>query len=157
MDSETRRSRPLPGHVALLLIFGGFTAWYVYDAWSASSRIENLILIAPVAVVIAICLATQVAGLALGSVAAALETKTRPPLDRSVLWLMAAFVAYVVSLMFVGFDVATFFFVLVSCWMLGERRPLVLVIYAAAVSVVCVVLFASIQPIPFERTIIVWP
>ena len=51
MNWRATKVRLNPGHLALLTLIAAWLIWYAYDAWSASARMNNLLLIAPAALV----------------------------------------------------------------------------------------------------------
>ena len=148
-----------PGNALLLAAFGGFTLWYMYDAWKASPRAENLVLIAPVGVLALVCIA----------VGAWLEVRSRlrrdpgeggerpAPVSPRTVGLMAALVLYVALMPYVGFDAATFVFAGGSAFAMGERRPATLLCFSVLLTVIVVVTFKLMQPVPLPVLLDIWP
>ena len=127
------------GHGLLLVGFAAFTAWYLIDSYRASARVENLLLIVPVA---AVCLSLSIA-LLLREVWA-----TRPPVvdgweegdstagsDRRPILQLAALVAFLLLIPLLKLDGAAFVFLALSLRLQGERRVVVIIAYAALIAV----------------------
>jgi hypothetical protein len=118
-------------HLALLGVLTSVVCWYLFDAAHASRRVENLIFVVPIGA-FALVLAAAAAG---GIVRAALRDDTaaaeaRSPVNARTIALMTAFALYVGAMQHVGFDVASVLFIGVALWLQGERRWLLLLVYA---------------------------
>lgn len=61
-----------------------------------------------------------------------------PPVDLRIPGFMLLVAVYVFGLLYTGFDVATFVFVVGCLWLLGERNHLLAIGYAAALTAVAV-------------------
>jgi hypothetical protein len=161
MSDRSARSRIDWGHLALLALLAGVTTWYLHDAWSASSRVRNLILILP-ASILAVTLA---AGIAVGVIVQCL----RAPDDRGAvvaqdtstlsdrlypLILMTIFALYILTIPVAGFDFGSALFVLIALIFDGERRPLFLLIYPVLFAAVCTLLFRWLLPYPMTTLIL---
>ncbi len=112
------KSRADLPHALFLCAIGGWTLWYLLDARAASSDIQNLGLIAPVALaVIVLC------GIALIETGHAEPRAKLPwPAAKRILGTMSLLGAYVLTMDRIGFDVATWLYVLANLIFLGERR-----------------------------------
>lgn len=138
------RQPPIAQRAVLELLFvaalAGLSGWYLWDAVSVSTRVANLILIAPgVTIILVLCLSVIVSVLRHPRRAAppqddALGTEAAPPPARSTVWRILALMVLVglfVWMLPYGFDVVTFGFVAGSLVLLGERNPLVIIGYPA--------------------------
>jgi len=138
-DTPVQATKPQVqwGHVAFVMATLIFVLWFLQDAWRASDRFENLMLIVPVAVlVVATCVAI------LGSVALrhrqGLRGEELPPVDLRIPAFMLLVAGYVVGMLFTGFDLATFLFMISCLWLLGERNYLLGVAYSAIITAIAV-------------------
>jgi len=150
------------GHLALLAVLAGITVWYLHDAWSASSRVKNLILVLP-ASILALLLA---AGIALGVILRPALGKAEPEAEGAdttppgyrdrfyPLILMAIFALYILTLSVTGFDVGSALFVFVALVFDGERRPIFLVLYPVVFAALCTLLFRWLLPYPMTTLIL---
>jgi hypothetical protein len=154
------------GHLLFLIFIAGYVAWFLYDAIHASTRINNLLLVAPTAVqalLLAVFILPQCFRHA-DSVAAEEDPEQYDPLapklpteKRQVvrmLTLGGALGIFVFSLAFIGFDVAIFLFALVTMAICGERRPLHLVGFCAAVTIVTVYGFKALMSYPMSTLLL---
>lgn len=136
METQSQ-PRTMPwGHFALLAGIAAFTLWYWQDARRASSDIQNLLLIQPAAILaLALCAMIVIGALRQrADETHATESgswRSRHGRGIAVALLLAA---YVVALVPVGFDVATFVFLAAAMYALGERRTLFLAGYSALLS-----------------------
>jgi hypothetical protein len=71
-----------------------------------------------------------------------------------MLTLGGALGVFVFSLAFIGFDVAIFLFALVTMAICGERRPLHLVGFCAAVTIVTVYGFKALMSYPMSTLLL---
>lgn len=147
-----------------------FVLWYLATATIASASFSNLILIAPVGAVAIVLLLhigwAEIAGP--GPVApsapapaqpqaGAAERRFRSGSMRTIGPLMGLFALFVVAIPYLGFDIATFFFVGATLWLLGERRVLfsltLSLAMAAALSVAALALLSFPMPLGVARTL----
>lgn len=150
------------GHLLLLVVLAGVVVWYLHDAWTASSRVRNLILILP-ASILALALAV---GIAVGVLVRGLRGEGAPGADSTEdpdettrdriypLILMAIFALYILTLPVTGFDVGSALFVMVAFLVDGERRPLILILYPALFAAGCTLLFRWLLPYPMTTLIL---
>ena len=126
-------------HAPFLCVIAGWSAWYFFDARAASGDIQNLGLIAPAAAIVVLLCASQLLQ--------ARETIVRFITPR-ILGTMALLGVYVLTMDRIGFDLATWLYVLGSLFLLGERRiwmlALIPLIFAAAIAYA----FATLLQIP---------
>jgi putative tricarboxylic transport membrane protein len=123
------------------LALGALCVWYLGDAYAASSRVSNLILIMPAAlvgVVLAVAIAVQqlyTAGDESKAARAPVRQTDGAATARSTslrtFGMMVALVIYVLVQEWLGFDVATMIFMVVSLVILGERRVVFILVYAS--------------------------
>jgi len=138
---------------ALLLLIALFAAWLAADAAARSRAMENLVLILPAAVLtVAVAAGLLVAALR----RPAPEAAARAPAGSfaRVAGLLALLVLLVAGLETVGFDLASFLFLLAATWLLGERRPLPLLGFAAALTVIVILALHYILPFPMPTLVL---
>ena len=131
------------GHLAFVAVIAAFCLWYWQDARAASTDIQNLLLIQPAAILaLALCAAVVSRAIRLEDAEPSADeppaaAASEPPHGREWRGIVVAslLLLYVIALLPVGFDVATFVFLAVSMFTLGERRPLFLLGYSAVLAV----------------------
>ena len=135
--------------LAVLIVLAGLVLWYLLDARSASTHILNLVLILPVTLLtLALCLiqfVRQLLGKAKGS------TEVEPV--ESVIPVIALFVAYTLTLPWLGFDVGTVLFVVLFLWFHGERRLPWIIGYSVSFAAVVSWFFSAMLPYPMPMLI----
>lgn len=161
------------GHVAFVLFIAGTVSWYFFDAYTASSSIKNLILIAPasaLALLLCVVLLVQdfrkalLASTGTGESAAA-EAATPAPAEKErraserrssyrAIAFIVVFGFYVGSLEFIGYDVATVLFIAVAMFMNGERRPWMLIGFSVVFGGLAVWLFGLLLPYPMPTLVV---
>ena len=146
------RSR-LP-EVILAGLFLILSCWYLNDAYNASSSAENLLLILPAAIVV-ICLCLWIIGRTLYEVNKArtqqIEDKEEEKEEKkpvSVVGAMSILAAFVLSMDWIGFDAATFLFMIALMFLQGERRPLWLSCFPAVFAILVSLFFEYMIPYP---------
>lgn len=148
------------GHLIFLTVLTGYIAWFLYDAISVSTRVNNLLLVSPTAVlalVLAVFILPQCFRRA-DSIPVEEEPEQYDPLAPKLptergqvirmLTLGGALGVFVFSIAYIGFDVAIFLFALVTMAICGERRPLHLVLFSGAVTVVTIYGFKALMSYP---------
>lgn len=170
MTSPDTRRHPDWGHVVLVLLFAGFTALYLVDAWQASSRLRNLILILPAAILAFGLCALVLIGILRDAArprpAAPAKVPANAPPDapadapaapappETLLqrfrtgFTMALFALYILSIPYLGFDVGTALFVAANLLLDGERRPLVVIGIPVLFAVAATLCFRWLLPYP---------
>jgi hypothetical protein len=154
------------GHLAFVTLMAAAVLWYLFDARSVSLSVNNLLLVEPL-VVAALVLyllilpqcfrrADAVPETAMPAeddpLAPALPTEARALIRIGILG--AALGLFVFSLNVIGFDVAIWAFALVTMAVCGERRPLALLVYPAAVALVAVFGFRALISYPMVTAIL---
>jgi hypothetical protein len=154
------------GHLAFLTLIAAYISWFLYDTISVSRSVNNLLLVAPVGffglfmalLVIPQCLKR--------ADAVAVEEKPQEydplapklPTERSqvirMLLLGGAHGLFVLSLIYIGFDVAIFLFAAAAMAICGERRPLYLIAVPAAVAVVGIYGFRALMSFPMPTLLL---
>ena len=171
MPSE-RQHRTDWEHLFFLAVVSAFLVWYLWTATVASPTFSNLILIAPVGAVafglVFYVGSAEVFGRgAVTPISAIAQTETgaepAPSRFRSsslttILLLMGLFGLFVAAMPYLGFDLATFFFVLATLWLLGERRVLFSLALALGIAVALSVAALTLLtfPMPLGIARIVW-
>lgn len=137
-------------HVAMVLAIALFCAWYLWDATRASASADNLLLIAPAAVLgILMSLGIAWSEVRRGwrhapTTAAGSGVGGRKDVRTVVfIGLMAL---YVVGLAYWPFDLATFLFTAASLYALGERRWLFVVVFSATLTVALMACLTALLP-----------
>jgi len=155
-------------HLVFIAIMLAFVVWYLADATVASPTFSNLILIAPVGAVAAVLLlyvgSTEILGRNAVAKTAASPTdavvpgRFRAGSLKTIALLMCLFGLFVAAMPYVGFDVASFIFVVATLWLLGERRVMFSLLLAlgisAAISVAALAMLTF--PIPMGIARAVW-
>lgn len=146
--SRLRLRAPSWGHLAFIGSAAAFLVWYFLDAYGASSRLENLMLIGP-ATLVGLGLCIFLAAAEVLTLEGAPERDALPSIDPRVPAFMALLAAYVAALVFdVGFDVASLVFLVASLWVLGERRPVLLLVFPAVFTVLIVLGMQELLSVP---------
>jgi hypothetical protein len=154
------------GHLAFVTLIAGAVLWYLLDARSVSLSVNNLLLVEPLAIaalalyllILPQCfrradLVPEAEERAADDpLAPALPTEARALFRIGILG--AALGLFVFSLNVVGFDIAIWAFALVTMAVCGERRPLALLVYPIAVTLVAVYGFRALMTYPMVTTIL---
>lgn len=160
MTEVNVRRRPDWGHLALVLFFAAITVAYLADAWAASAKFKNLVLVLP-ASVLSLFLCIVVAWSAFRSEADAGDMpsardeaaatsfleKFRPAV------LMVLFALYVLTLPWFGFDVGSAIFVAAALLIDGERRVLILLAVSIVFAFAATFIFGWLLPYPMPLLI----
>ena len=150
--------------LADFLVLGGLTlltTWYLFDAYSASPHILNLILILPVTCfVLLLCLIEFIGQFRLGGAIQSEEmaqgegTLKNEEMTVDVLIVVLLFSAYVLSLPYLGFDVGTLIFIATYLFSQGERRLIWIVGYSVSFSMITALFFSKMLPYPMPMLLI---
>jgi hypothetical protein len=141
------------GHLLLLVVIAGVVLAYWLDARGTSLKLSNLLLVQPASL------------LALGLVLAAIPQAFRPrPTDEGhqeqeggigrIVALAGAFGAMTLLLERIGFDLATFLFMVVALRVCGERRWWVLALFSAAFTALIIYGYGALVPFPFPLAVL---
>ncbi|MFN3661339.1 tripartite tricarboxylate transporter TctB family protein [Yoonia sp.] len=144
------------GHLALVAVITGVTVAYIFDARGVSTRPTNLLLIQPLAIIIVVLAAFVLPGIfprADSDEAKLHDGETCMDLTRSLAVIAAlGFLAF--TLERIGFDIATFAFMVVTLAICGERRWWVNLSFSAIFTVALIYGYGAITPFPFPLTIL---
>lgn len=133
----------------ILVCLAAMTGWYLWDSYSASSHVFNLILVLPLAIIV----------LLLCGVAFVREIIHPVPVTKemesvaSVMPVVILFVVYVLSLNWLGFDVGTFLFVFGFLMLHGEKKWHWAIAYALVFSGSVALFFSYMLPYPMPMLI----
>jgi hypothetical protein len=143
------------GHLALLAVIGGVVIAYLFDARATSLRANNLLLVQPASILALILVALVVPQCfrRVAPDASPEPTETLGDLGK-VAALAAAFGAFAISLEIVGFDVATFAFMVIGLYICGERRWWLNLAFSIVFTVLLIYGYGAIIPFPFMLTVL---
>lgn len=117
--------RQIPyAQLGLPVLFLVITIWYLIDCYKASATTENLLLILPVGIIV-LCLSLWISATTFRDSRRAAEPKEEKKKEKkevSVLGAMIILAGFVLSMDWIGFDVATFLFIAALMFLQGERR-----------------------------------
>lgn len=155
MNTAQGRLVVMWGHLALLAVIVTIVLAYLLDARATSLRINNLLLVQPAAI-LALVLAALVVPQCFRRIAPETEGGQRESLGDlgKVAALAAAFGAFVTVLEIIGFDVATFLFMIAGLFICGERRWLVNIGFSAVFTVLLIYGYGAIIPFPFKLLVL---
>lgn len=146
-------------HFAFATAIAGWTTWYCWDAWHANAAVENLILILPVSG-IAFVLYLFVAASSFKRVDDIQEepVSSHVPTSRKTAIRIAGSMlllgGFVIAGPLIGFDVASFAYMLLMMAFLGERRILMLIIVPLLFSVIVIYCFGTLLATPLPVLIL---
>jgi len=138
-------------HLLVLFAILGFCGWYLADARAASTDVQNLLLIEPAAIlafVFGACILREAVSITRAPPTGFGRSRLRRSMLISIIGSMLLLAAYVGSMDFIGFDVATAAYILAMLLLLGERRPAVLLIGPILFAAVAVIGFQAVVSIP---------
>lgn len=154
-DQSTRRTVEW-GHLILLAVISAVVIAYLLDARGVSLRTNNLLLVQPASILALVFVALvlpQVVVRRIADESAAERWAERLKLVR-VAALAGAFGAMVFSMERIGFDVATFAFMVVGLWICGERRIWLVLLFAAVFTAGVIYGYQQLVPYPFPLTVL---
>jgi len=142
-------------HFVFATGIAAWSGWFCWNSWRSSPDVENLILIVPVSAgavllylfVAASCFKIIDIDQTEGSGASPREPLVRADVIK-VAVSMALLAAFVVAGPTIGFDVASFTYMLAMMAFLGERRILVLLLVPLVFSVTVIYCFSSLLGTP---------
>ncbi|NNU80168.1 hypothetical protein HMH01_06920 [Halovulum dunhuangense] len=144
------------GHLALLSVIVVVIVAYLLDARAVSLRPNNLLLVQP-ASILGIILAAFVLPQCFPRTDSpeVVEKAAETPLDLlRIFILIAALGGLAFSLETIGFDIATFGFMVIGLAVCGERRWWVNLGYSAIFTVLLIYGYGTITPFPFPLTVL---
>lgn len=147
------------GHLVLLAVIAGLVLFYLLDARRVSSSVNNLILVQPAAIIALIlvlvvlpqCFRRPEETDAEGTLPPKRETGTELA---KIGVLTGAFVALAFLMDRIGFDIATFVFLVVAIYICGERNWFANLGFSAVFTMVLIFGYGAIIPFPFPLTIL---
>lgn len=139
-------------HATLLLLVAVVTTYVTWSSISASTRLYNLIIVVPIAVMIAILVLAVLWQALAGSVPDG-EMPGRAATLGDIAMLVA-FSVFCYGLTKIGFDIATFLFVWAGVAFGGERRLWLPPLYAAVFTVILVQFFGTLFPFPMPLLVL---
>ncbi|WP_375748808.1 tripartite tricarboxylate transporter TctB family protein [Vibrio sp. HN007] len=135
-----------------------FICWYTWSAWQASSMVENMILIVPIAAIALLMAIGEMVRQARNNASQVptedSEEKSEADSVMTVLPIIGLFTVYVMSLETIGFDIATTLFVAAFLWHQKERRLVWLVGYSVVFGLLMSVFFAQMLPYPMPMSLL---
>lgn len=132
----------------VILCLAIFVSWYAFDTHRASSSIENIILILPVAsIVLCLCLYEFFKQKDMQ------EDKEKESFS-SVVPVMILFTLYILTLEYLGFDVGTVLFLGLFLYFHGEKRFVWILGYSLVYGFVIAYFFSYMLPYPMPMTIL---
>lgn len=141
----------------VIICLAVFSAWYAYDAYHASSSMNNLILVFPVALVVLILCIYQF------FIDIKTAQKTQPaaksqdkPKDEvlTVIPVIVLFALYVLTLEYLGFDLGTVLFLAIFLIFHGERRIAWVLGYSLVYGFLVAYFFSMMLPYPMPMTLL---
>jgi hypothetical protein len=145
-------------HLAFASAIAGWVAWYCCDAALAQASVSNLIMILPASLAaLALYLTIAVGCFRVVGPAEPPEPLRKPlalGLAAKIAAAMALLVAYAVSAPWIGFDVASFTYVFATLVLLGERRPLALVLIPGLFCVSVIYVFGTVMATPLPLLLV---
>lgn len=153
-----KRAIDIP-HIAFATGLAGWAVWYCWDAWHANASVENMIMILPVSAIALVLYFFVIAGSIkrVGQANEQIVSSREPHSRRTAIRIagsMALLAAFVVAAPLVGFDVASFLYMLLMIVFLGERRILVLAIFPLLFTVVVIYCFGTLLATPLPVLIL---
>ena len=139
-------------HFVFVTVIAAWCVWFCRDAWLAQASIENLIMIVPASGAAAVLYVFAAASCFSVSRAEDPAPTRRRALGEGVAvklaGTMALLAAFVVAGPLIGFDIASFVYILATLLLLGERRIIVLLLVPALFCIVAIYGFDTILTTP---------
>lgn len=150
--SELQQQRRVDwGHMLLIAFFAVITIAYLTDAWMASPKVRNLVLVLPASILsLVLCVIVAWSSFRSGADDDSTEAaESRSTFDRfKPALLMALFALYVLTVPWLGFDVGSALFVAAALLLDGERRIVLLAAVSIIFSCVATLVFHWLLPYP---------
>jgi hypothetical protein len=142
-------------HLLFVTAIAGWCAWYWFDAWAAAADIQNLSLIEPMAIlalavyllILPSCIRIRSSTEAVGPVPSP-RPALAPAFRTRIIGAILLLALYVAASVTIGFDVASFCYILATLVFLGERRIAVLLLLPAGFCLVAIYCFGTILATP---------
>ncbi len=154
MESKPGRIVVMWGHLALLAVITVVVVYYWMDTRAVSMQTVNLLLVQPAsifALLLVLCILPQCFRRV--SEGEEIEKESLSELGR-VFALMAVFITFALSMQYVGFDVATFAFMVIGLFLCGERNWFLNIGFSAVFTSLLIWGYGAIIPFPFPLTIL---
>ncbi|MDF2997073.1 MAG: hypothetical protein K0R27_2710 [Xanthobacteraceae bacterium] len=154
------------GHLVLVTGIAGAVVWYLIDARGVSTSVNNLLLVQPTAIfallmyalIVPQCFQRETAEPLVREPAEYDPLAPQLPSERSDIIRMGLLGGALGLMVFlldtIGFDVAIFLFTAAAMAICGERRPVRLLLYTLAVTVVAIYGFRALIPFPMFTAIL---
>lgn len=154
------------GHLALITFIAALVFWYLLDARSVSLSVNNLLLVQPVAIfalamylfIVPQCFHKLEAREASKSTsendpfAVSLSTDRADVIRMAALGVALGLMVFLLDV--IGFDIAIFLFAAAAMAICGERRPLHLLFFSLAVTLVTIYGFRALISYPMHTTLL---
>lgn len=135
--------------LGVLVSIISFVSWYFYDSYNALDSVENLIMIAPISIIILIlCLFELRIWFSVD------EKNEKDEKIASIIPAIILFGGYALSLEYLGFDVGTSLFILFFLRLYGEGKWLNNVIYSILFGFIVSIFFSQMLPYPMPMLIL---
>lgn len=155
MPSNEGRLVVMWGHLLLLAVITVVVVAYLLDARATSLQVNNLLLVQPVAILALILVALVIPQCSRRVDPAAEPEPGESLTDLAKVGVLAAtFGAFALSLEFVGFDIATFVFMVAALFICGERRWWLNLLFSAVFTVLLIYGYGAVIPFPFPLTVL---
>ena len=153
-------------HLVFVTLMAAAVLWYLLDARAVSLRINNILLVQPLALfallmyllILPQCFrradaeAEPQAPAVEDPLAPALPTEFKALARVGILGVALGLLVF--SMDTIGFDIAIWLFALATMLICGERRPIPLAIFPAAVAIVAVYGFRALMPYPMFTAVL---
>lgn len=140
---------PKAADLFVVFFLASFTLWYGISSWLVSDSAENLILILPVGIIALVLCSIEIINQLLGR---SHPIESGQPV-KQVLPVISLFTVYILSLEWLGFDVATTLFIAAFLLMQGERRWVWVIGYSICFGMFMSYFFAQMLPYPMPMSI----
>jgi hypothetical protein len=138
------------GEIVFTLVLLTILVLYMIDVYSASGKVNNLLMIFPIGFITIGLFAIAIITLAVKVKKYTKDIET-PKFGKKELKIIASMVIYFfysVAIMAIGFDAGTFLFVMAMLLLQGERTPLKLILFPLIFSVLVSIFFSLMIPYP---------
>ncbi len=152
-------------HLVFVTLMAAAVLWYLLDARSVSLKVNNILLVQPLALfalflyllILPQCLRradaeAEQAPAVEDPLAPALPTEFRALARVGILGVALGLLVFTMDK--IGFDIAIWLFALATMLICGERRPIPLAVYPLAVAVVAVYGFRALMPYPMFTAVL---